>query len=131
MLRELKPRVPVVAVCGNGSLLIHTTRSPRCTVSVSGVKRVPSIVTVWVFGAASTPETALAATAQTATTTAKRTVRRVLAIVVSTVSRFLRHGRLQFLRVLEVRDESWPYLDHQRLQLLVLGVRNERLVERI
>lgn len=41
-----------VAVCGTKSLFRQTTRSPRRTVSVSGVKRMLSITTVWVWDAA-------------------------------------------------------------------------------
>jgi hypothetical protein len=39
--------------------------------------------------------------------------------------------RLDLLRVLEMGDERRPYLDDESLQLLVLGVRDERLVHRV
>src|SRR5207237_9621463 len=46
---ETKPSPAAVAVCGNRTRVIQTTRSPPRTVSVFGLKRSPSIVTVWAF----------------------------------------------------------------------------------
>src|SRR5215213_11060753 len=39
--------------------------------------------------------------------------------------------RLELLGVLEMRDEGWPHVDQQRLQLLVLSAGNQRVVQRI
>jgi len=48
---ESKAPVFDVAVCGNGSLLTHSTASPSLMVMAAGWNCVPSISTVWVDGA--------------------------------------------------------------------------------
>src|SRR5581483_277056 len=129
----LESNVPAaVAVCGNGSLLTHTTRSPRLTVRVSGTKRVPSIATVWVVaatvGMANPTAAAMRNTSPVLPATPRRreTGRARTPIII-----LLADLRLQALRMLEMRNERRSHLDQQRFQLLVLGTRNQRLVQRI
>src|SRR5438128_1098421 len=123
---------PAVAVCGNGSLFTHTTRSPRLTVRVSGTKRVPSIATVWVLAATAGMANPTAAAMRNtspvppATPRMRETCRARSPIIV-----LLAHLGLQALRMLEMRDECRPHLDQQRFQLFVLRIRHERLVQGI
>jgi hypothetical protein len=104
-----------VAVCGNRSLLIHTTRSRRATINVGGSKRIYSITTTYVAAIASTGNTSAAI---------RQTSRRMSRTA-------LRQFRLQMTRVFEMRDERRSHLHELRLQFFVLRARNERLVERV
>src|SRR5687768_5376332 len=117
-----------VAVCGNGSLLTHTTRSPRRTSTFSGAKRVPSMSTVWVSAATASLEGAAVSARATHIARAAR-----VAPVYDTPSALtlLAKFALKSLGVLQMRRESRPHLDEQRFQFGILRVRNEHLVQRI
>src|SRR6476620_6317176 len=115
MLCESNAFEAALAVWGNKSLFIHTTRSPGRTVSVAGSKRIRSITMTCVAGSASV------ALQDTASATA-----RIIARSTTALAQFA----LQMLRMLQVRDKRGPHLDEERLQLSVLRARNQGLVER-
>src|SRR4051812_25691686 len=122
MLLESKVRA-AVAVCGNGSLFTHTTRSPRLTVSVSGMKRVPSMATVWVFAASAPVDNPTAAAMNSAIPILPAGRRmRERSGARSPLITLLAHLGLYALRMLQMRNERRPYLDQQCLQLSILRI---------
>src|SRR5512135_2041281 len=131
-----------VTVCGNGSLLIHVTVSPRFTVIVSGSNLTPSMTTVCRAGVAAAIAPAPAWSnphAQTSATASRwlrscpprcpdrALMRRSLAVD----GVLLAKRRLDLFGVLEVPHEGRPHLHDQCLQLFVLGTGDERLVDRV
>src|SRR5262249_11554645 len=120
-------KVPLaVTVCGKGSLLTQITVSPRLTVSLSGSYFTPSITTVWVDAAAAVP-----IAAPPPNTNASAQASAACDGPHSLLGPLCPKLRLDRLGMVEVRYECRPHLDDQRLQLLVLGVGDERRVDRI
>ena len=122
-----------VAVCGNGSLLIQTTTSPRRTVSVSGTYT-QSLDHDLVRARRPVGRDGVARRGRPARRRAIQPAQRGRSAPtrpIAPVSPFLPSLRLQALCVLEVRDERRPDLDQQGLQLGVLRARDERLVDRV
>src|SRR5690606_29136823 len=117
------------AVCGNGSLLTHVTESPALIVRSAGANCVASIATVCVAGFLLTAGRSALHAAESAALNRISTSAMRIARLPSVPAAGQRP--LQLLRVLEVRDERWPHLDQQRLQLGVLRPGNERRVERV
>src|SRR5207237_8721044 len=95
-----------VTVCGNGSLLIHTTVSPRATLSEAGSNFTPSMTTVCSAACA-----AVAQARPAATTNHNVDVR---------VRSTLLELALELLGMVEVRHEGRADLLDQSLELGVL-----------
>src|SRR5689334_16357589 len=132
-----------VTVCGTGSLFCQRTVSPRLTVSVAGLNSNASMVTVWTVAARAAAAPHASATAAPVASNRRRRIElmpdfgrarctgRSAGRMRMRARGLLLERGLQLLRVLEVRDERRPHLDEQRLQLRVLGARDQRLVHRI
>src|SRR5579864_1306843 len=134
MLRESNALLSAVAVCGTKSLLIHTTRSPRCTVSTSGLKRMFSMVMTCVFGAA--PASDITDATPPVTSKPTRTILHDCAVncrrfrlVRGQSSTAFFQGCLQLFGVIQMGNEGRADLYEQCLELLVLGTGNQGFVE--
>src|SRR5207244_13018279 len=113
-------------------LLTHTTESPALTVSIAGWKLVPSIVTVCVagFGAsAAAPGLLPHESRPSAATTSGRM--EYVTLVFTVAQSALLQRRLEFLGMLEVRDEGRPHFHQQRLQLCIPSAGDQGLVDRV
>src|SRR6516225_7813590 len=132
MLPESNACDAEVAVWGNRSLFTHTILSPRCTCNTAGLNCMFSMTTVCTAPCAGCFAPAAAMLPDERRNAAGQSQRsRARSVSPGRLGTALAQSRLDLLRHVEVGHERGPHLDQQRLELCVLGTRDQSLVQRI